>query len=147
VPSDRDAIIETVTKVAWYADRRDWDAITRLFAEKVLLDYTSLTGGEPATVSPQQIADNWEQNLGALDATQHLLGSYLVNQVGHTAEATANFIATHIRHQPSGGGTWTLGGRYHWRLRRDSETWKIEAMTMTAIWSSGDQSIMAPSQD
>ena len=82
MPNDRDAIIETVTKVAWYADRRNWDAITGLFTEKVLLDYTSLTGGEPATVSPQQIASDWQHNLGALNATQHLLGSYLVNQAG-----------------------------------------------------------------
>ncbi len=48
--TERDRIIETTIRVAWYADQRRWDEIPDLFADQVLLDYTSLTGGEPTTV-------------------------------------------------------------------------------------------------
>lgn len=49
--AERDLIIETTIRVAWYADRRLWDEIPNLFAEEVLLDYTSLTGGAPTLVA------------------------------------------------------------------------------------------------
>jgi hypothetical protein len=149
VSSDRDLIIDTTTRVAWYADQRRWDDIPGLFAEKVILDYTSLTGGEPATVTPTDIAASWQASLGGLDATQHLVSNHLVElaQDGASAIATAQFLATHLLANQQGGPTWSLGGHYHWTLRRVNDAWKIESMTMTATWASGNQQIMALAAD
>ena len=142
--SDRDLIIDTTTRVAWYADQRRWDDIPGLFAEKVILDYTSLTGGEPATVTPAEIAGSWKTSLENLDATQHLVSNYLVelDEDGTRAIATAQFFATHLLANHQGGPTWTLGGHYRWTLHRVDHTWKIDSMTMTATWASGNQQIM-----
>lgn len=49
------------------------------------LDYTSLNGGEPVTLTPAQIIDGWQAVLGAYEATQHLFGNHLVTIVGDTA--------------------------------------------------------------
>src|ERR1700722_13275900 len=140
---DRDLIIETTIRVAWYADRRLWDEIPGLFAEEVLLDYTSLTGGDPTRVAPAEIAASWQANLGGLDATQHLISNHLV-EITRAARATApaQFLATHVLANPHGAPTWVLGGYYHWTLIRAGGEWKIDSMTMTAAWATGNQQIM-----
>jgi hypothetical protein len=77
--NDRELIIDVTTRVTWYADQRRWDEIPNLFAARVLLDYTRLTGGEPTTVEPSQIVQSWRASLGGLDATQHMVTNHLVD--------------------------------------------------------------------
>jgi len=36
---------------------------------------------------------------------------------------------------------WLLGGRYALDLRRTDEGWRIGAITMTAVWDEGDETI------
>lgn len=144
MPTDRELIIDTTTRVAWYADQRRWDNLADLFAEQVVLDYTSLVGGEPATVAPADIVRSWKATLGGLDATQHLISNHLVDvhADGNTAMATAQFVATHLLATSHGGPIWTLGGHYRWTLGQEGGVWRIESMTMTATWASGNQQIM-----
>lgn len=138
----RDAIVDTTTRMAWYVDQRRWDELPALFAERVTLDYTSLNGGEPATVTPADIVTGWKAGLGGLDATQHVVSNHLIDLDGDTAEATAQFVATHLLHNPHGAPLWTLGGHYHWTMARHQDRWRITAVTMTATWATGNQHIM-----
>ena len=110
--NDREHIIDVTTRVAWYADQRRWDEIPNLFAARVLLDYTSLTGGEPTTVEPSQIVQSWRASLGGLHATQHMVKNHLVDLSEDEARAvaTALFVATHLLANGQGGSTWTLRG-------------------------------------
>ncbi|MFI6369062.1 nuclear transport factor 2 family protein [Nocardia sp. NPDC050630] len=75
--SQRADIVDTATRMFWYIDIRDWDSFTGLFANLVTLDYSSIWGGEPATVAPDAIRADWSKLLGAFDATQHLIGNHL----------------------------------------------------------------------
>ena len=61
-----DRLVETCTRRAWHADGRDRDALRNLFADVVCLDYTSLRGGEPATVSREELVESWAGLLGKL---------------------------------------------------------------------------------
>lgn len=140
---DRLAVIETCTRMAWHADQREWDALRDVFADEVLLDYTSLQGGEPATISREQLIESWAGLLGKLQATQHLVTNHLVTVSGDTASCTAAFQATHLFPNAHGDPIWTLGGSYCFELVRDSERWRISALTMTATWASGNQQIMS----
>ena len=54
----RQDIIETITNLFIGTDERDWARVRACFATRVLFDMTSLTGGEPATLTPQQITDS-----------------------------------------------------------------------------------------
>ncbi|EOD65313.1 hypothetical protein H480_27336, partial [Amycolatopsis vancoresmycina DSM 44592] len=49
--TDRLDVIEACDRFGWYADRRDWTAMTGLLAGAVRLDYRALHGGDPATVA------------------------------------------------------------------------------------------------
>ncbi|MEV0620602.1 nuclear transport factor 2 family protein [Nonomuraea sp. NPDC050404] len=139
-------IIETCTRMGWHADRREWERLKEVFAEKVTLDYTSLNGGEPADLTPDQIVGAWKGVLGGFDATQHLISGHLVTvdgDNGDTAVCTANFQAVHRLANPFGSPLWTLGGTYHFDLVRTGGGWRISGVVMTATWADGNRDLMS----
>jgi hypothetical protein len=140
---DKFDVIEVCTLMAWHADRREWDELAGLFAPKVVLDYTSLNGGEPATLTPEQIVSGWSRALGGFDATQHLITNHLVSVRGAQAVCTAMFQATHRLANPHGSPLWTLGGRYRFDLVRIDSGWRIAGLVMTATWAEGNQQLAA----
>jgi hypothetical protein len=52
-------IIDVVNRIAVMADRRDWQACQEAFSERVETDYTSLNGGQPATVNANDLVNGW----------------------------------------------------------------------------------------
>lgn len=128
-------IINTVNQMAVAADTHDWEKCRQAFADEVMVDYTSLAGGEPATIPADALMDSWKGLLPGFTATQHLLGSHLVELKGDQANCQAQFQATHIMDDE----TWTLGGRYQFQLENQAGNWKISQITMIALWSVGDQ--------
>ncbi|HEX4813057.1 MAG TPA: nuclear transport factor 2 family protein [Nonomuraea sp.] len=136
---DRFDVIDTCTRMAWHADQRDWDQLTTVFADKVQLDYTSLNGGEPVTLTPEQVIGAWKEGLGRFDATQHLITNHLVTIDGDTAVCTAVFQATHRKAATFGASLWTLGGNYRFDLARTDDGWRITGVVMTATWGDGNQ--------
>ena len=76
--ADRLAVIETCTRMACHADRREWDALRDVFADEALPRLHEPAGGEPATVSRDQLVKSWAGLLGKLAATQHLVANHLV---------------------------------------------------------------------
>lgn len=136
-------VAETCTRMAVYADRREWVLLRGLFAEEVVLDYTSLNGGEPVRLTPQQLVDAWSAALGGYDATQHLVANHLVRVDGDRAVCTASFQATHRLATAHGAPLWTLGGDYRWELVRTGGRWLIASVVMTAAWGDGNQDLPA----
>ncbi|MEO3876378.1 nuclear transport factor 2 family protein [Nonomuraea sp. B12E4] len=134
-------VVETCTRMAVHADRREWELLRGLFADEVLLDYTSLNGGEPVRLTPQEIVDAWAATLGGFDATQHLIANQLVQLDGDRAVCTASFQATHRLATPHGAPLWTLGGDYRWELTRTGGRWLITSVVMTAAWGDGNKDL------
>ncbi|MBV8932870.1 MAG: nuclear transport factor 2 family protein [Kutzneria sp.] len=140
---DRLEVIETCTRMAWHADQREWDLLRGVFADTVRLDYTSLNGGEPATLTAEQVVSAWSGLLGAFDATQHLVTNHLVTIDGDSAVCTASFQATHRLANPFGSPLWTLGGTYRVDLVRAETGWRISGVVMTATWADGNKDLMS----
>ncbi|MEM7284913.1 MAG: nuclear transport factor 2 family protein [Actinomycetota bacterium] len=128
--SERDAIIETITKLFWHTDHHDWSSVEAVFADRVDLDYTSLQGGERTSLTADAIVGGWADHFATMDAHQHLVTNHLVTRSDDTARVTAQFIATH----QTGDAVWTLGGDYEFDLLDDGAGWRISSMTMTAVW-------------
>ncbi|MEU2828838.1 nuclear transport factor 2 family protein [Streptomyces lavendulae] len=140
---DRLDIAEVCTRMCWHTDKREWDRLrTAVFAEKVLVDYTSLNGGEAAEMAAEDLIEAWRIHLSPIASTQHLLTNHLVNLSGETALATADFLATHLLPNALGGPLWTLGGHYRFTLRHTAGGWRIDGLTMTAEWAEGNRQIM-----
>lgn len=135
---DHDTITAVVHRLGWLADTRQWNELATIFTDRVRLDYTALTGGEPATLAPTDIVAGWKAGLGGLDGTQHLIAGVVI-----TVDAdTAQFQATHVLDNPHGDRHWVLGGHYHIDLIRSGQNWLISALTMTPTWSTGNRGIM-----
>jgi hypothetical protein len=145
--ADRAAVADTVTRMAWYLDRRDWDAMTGLFTDLVYTDYTSLWGGTTHEASVDDLLStdrqgSWRRTIGGLDATQHLITNILVDLDGDEARATANVVGHHRLANPHGSPLWTIGGTYDFRLVR-TDSWRIRAITMTITWAEGNQHVLS----
>ncbi|WP_328563180.1 nuclear transport factor 2 family protein [Streptomyces coelicoflavus] len=137
------AVSETCTRMAVHADRREWEQLSTLFADRVVLDYTSLNGGQPVRLTPKGIADAWSATLSGYGSTQHLIANQLVTLDGDRAVCTASFQATHRLAAAHGASLWTLGGDYRWGLAHSGAGWLIDTVVMTATWGDGNQALPA----
>jgi hypothetical protein len=145
--ADRAAITDTVTRMGWCLDRRDWDGLRDLFTETVYTDYTALWGGEPqeATVDELLSTDkqgSWRRTMDGLESTQHLITNILVDVTGDEATATANVVGVHRLVNPHGSPLWTIGGTYDFRLVRTAAGWRIRAITQGITWVEGNQQVL-----
>lgn len=135
--TDRDEIIDVVNRIGLMADRRDWQACRNAFSERVKIDYTSLSGGQPATVNADDLVKGWETFFSkTFKATQHLIGTHAATVTGDTAICLSNFQAHHV-YLDAQKETWTLGGFYEHGLVRTPQGWRVSRMKMTWTWEQG----------
>jgi hypothetical protein len=120
-------IVETIDQLFINTDLRDWQKVQGLFAPKVLFDMTSVAGGAPATLTPQQIVDSWDKGLKPLKALHHQAGNYVVAVNGNEADAFCYAIASHYLPTKSGRNTRTFVGSYDFRLVKTDGVWWISA--------------------
>jgi ketosteroid isomerase-like protein len=140
--ADRLDILELTTRLGLLVDAREWDALARLFADPVAVDYTSLDGGDPQTLRPAELIDGWRSVLEHLDRTQHLIAGQVIALDGDRATCAASVQATHVLATDTGGSAWVVGGRYDLGLTRTSEGWRIAALTLTVQWATGNRHLM-----
>ena len=146
-PGDREAITDTVVRMGWFLDRRDWAGLRDLFTERVHTDYTDLWGGEPREGTVDQLLSttaqgSWRRTMDGLEATQHLITNVLVDVTGDEARATANVLGVHRLANPHGSPLWTLGGTYEFGLTRTAAGWRINAITNRISWVDGNQQVL-----
>lgn len=134
------AIVDAITDIAAGADRHDWPRVRAAFADRVTLDYTSLWGGEPATLAADEVIAQWSSFLPGFDRTLHLVTNHTIvatDEDGATAEA--DFQATHR----IGTDMWVLMGHYRYELVKVAGDWKVQAMTMDWTHETGDRALVA----
>ncbi|OLF15375.1 nuclear transport factor 2 family protein [Actinophytocola xanthii] len=144
---DRATITDTVVRMGWYLDRRDWDGLRGLFTEHVFTDYTDLWGGQPREGTVDQLLSttaqgSWRRTMDGLEATQHLITNVLVDVDGDQARATANVLGVHRLTNPHGSPLWTVGGTYDFGLNRTGAGWRIQAITYRISWVDGNQQVL-----
>jgi hypothetical protein len=139
-PEDRAAIVDAITDIAAGADRHDWPRVRGAFADTVTLDYTSLWGGESATLGADEVIAQWSGFLPGFDRTLHLVTNHTIvasDEDGATAEA--DFQASHR----IGTDMWVLMGHYRYELVKVAGDWKVQSMTMDWTHETGDRRLVA----
>jgi hypothetical protein len=140
---DERALERVATAMTTLADRRAWAELRELFVAEVEVDYSRLSGEPAATVPADGLIDGWARNLGALTATQHLLGNLELRLDGDEATGTAYVQAAHVLDGARDGeGLWILGGRYRYRFTRAAGGWRIAALAFEPVWERGSREIL-----
>ncbi len=138
---DKDRIIETINQLFIGTDQRDWNKVKGLFAPEVRFDMTSLAGGKPQVLTPQQIVDGWEKGLKPLKAIHHQAGNYIVTVAGDQADAFCYGIATHYLPTKSGRNVRTFVGSYDFHLVRNDGVWWIDAFRFNLKYIDGNKDL------
>lgn len=124
--TEKNRVIEAVNRLFIGTDNRDWARVKTLFASQVLFDMTSLAGGQPASITPQEIVDGWARGLKALKAIHHQTGNFLVEVTGSEATAFCYGVAWHYLPNKTNRNTRTFVGSYDIHLVQQDGKWKID---------------------
>ena len=84
--------------------------------------------------------------LTPLDASQHLIGTILVDvdPGGERATASSYFQAQHVRHGTEGGELLAIAGTYRDELARIAGRWQITHRTQSYSWRHGNPAVTRP---
>ncbi|MFC1743608.1 nuclear transport factor 2 family protein [Candidatus Riflebacteria bacterium] len=137
----RNEIIERVNGIGICADTRDWKGVISCFADKVLLDYTSMVGGQPVELTPAVIVSSWKGLLPGFKMTQHQITNHRVKINDDEADCFSYVTAIHHLPNKSGKDTWTVWGYYNHHLIKKDAGWKVAKMKFTLKLIEGNRSL------
>lgn len=133
--------IETmVQSVGSLADTGNFTALEKLFADEVMMDYSSLSGEAATIKSPQTIMTEWAAVLPGFDRTRHAISNIKTDIDGATATATADVTAGHWIDD----AYWEVEGRYSYAFEHDAGAWAVTAMTFTLDGETGSREVFGP---
>jgi len=142
---DELAVAATVYRYALGIDSRDWVLYRSIFADAVVIDFTSYGGGAASTMA----ADEWVASVRplftGLDATQHTMSNPMAEVVGDRATCRMYMQAHHVLDPDDPASWFTIGGYYDDLLVRSPDGprgWLLAGVTLTVLWRRGDASIM-----
>ena len=138
--TDRMEVIRIADALDAAVDAKDWPLARSYFTDEIAVDFTSLAGGEPATIPADALIAGWSGNLTAEKTSFHLRGNHQVSFDGpDTVTVTSHGYAWNRMErgaQPENGGDpmWEVWGNYMHGFVRTDDGWKIDAMrfSMTA---------------
>ena len=131
--------IALVSSIPLAVDLARYDLAEAAFTPEVVIDYTSLWGGEPQRMTPGALMDAWRGLVPGFDATRHELKDVEAQVEGDRATATAFVDARHW----IGGALWRPIGAYRWMLSRIDGRWTVTAMTFAMTREVGDRGLVA----
>lgn len=125
-------------------DAKDWALARSFFTDEIDVDFTSLTGGEPATIPADALIAGWSSNLTAEKTSFHLRGNHRVafEDDGRATMLSHGYAWNRMERGalPEHGGEalWEVWGTYVHGFVETDAGWKIDAMTFTATAERGN---------
>ena len=132
-------VIAVVSSIPLAVDLAAYDFAEKAFASSIIIDYTSLWGGQPNTMTPAELMTAWRGIVPGFDGTWHQLSDVRAEVTGATAEATAFVDGRHW----IGDKLWRPIGTYAWKLRKQDGQWKVTHMTFNMTQEIGDRALAA----
>lgn len=132
-----------VSSIPIAVDRAAYDLAQAAFAPSVVIDYTSLWGGEASEMTPADLMTAWRGIVPGFDTTWHELGPVTVTLDGDGATATAAVDARHW----IGEKLWRPIGTYTWSLTRTDGEWAVTKMVFTLTDEIGDRDLFAQAME
>lgn len=138
----KDDIIKTITEMFIATDERNWDHLRALFCDKVVMDYSSFSGGEPDELTPEQILDSWKTVIPNFKSTHHQIGNIVIVRSTHDiAEVYCYVTATHLSEKDQSENLWVVYGSYDFELHKSQDKWYISKMRFNYKFSDGNSGL------
>ena len=118
-------------------DTKNWAKARKFFTDQIRVDFTSLVGGEPATIPADALISGWSGNLGPKKFSFHMRGRSLVALDGDRATAYSNGYAWN-KMEGNGDPLWEVWGNYTYTLVRTGGGWKVDGMTFVMTHERGN---------
>jgi hypothetical protein len=99
---------------------------------------TSMAGGDPVDLTPDQITSAWDEGLKLLQAIHHQVGNFMVDIKDNEAELFCYGIACHYLENQTGENTRTFVGSYDFHLTRERADWKIDQFKFNLKYIDGN---------
>jgi hypothetical protein len=138
---EKQAIVETITRLFVSTDRRDWESVRACLTDQVMFDMSSMGGPETGMVSAASIIEGWETGLRPLHAIHHQAGNFLVEVGGDRATAFCYGIASHYLPNLSGQNTRVFVGSYDFTLVKSGGSWRISAFRFNLKYIEGNRQL------
>ena len=139
-------ITETVNRLFIAVDRRDWKTVAAIFDDAVLLDYSSMAGGEAESLRADQIIEAWKGFLPGFDQTHHQLSNFIVESDDRSAHVFCYGTATHFLENESGSNVWTVVGSYDLDLVKKGR-WRLSGMKFNMKYIDGNTDLPKLARD
>ena len=140
---EKDKVKEAINRLFISTDNRDWDTVSQLFAPEVLFDMTSMVGGKPIMLTPQEIVGSWEKGLKPLKAIHHQAGNYIVHVNEKQADVFCYGIASHFLPNKTNQNTRIFVGSYDFHLIKNGEEWQIDKFKFNLKYIDGNLNLEA----
>jgi hypothetical protein len=132
------AVEDAVIRMFVATDERDWAALQACFSSPLTLDMTSMAGGVPAVLTPQQVADKWAEGFKPLDAVHHQIGNIRTTLEGGSASVRCHGVAFHHRGAARGVKSRVFVGTYELQLSEGGGTWRISHLRFNLKFIDGN---------
>jgi hypothetical protein len=133
----------TILQLFTATDAQRWEDVKAVLAPSVTFDMTSLAGGSPARLTPDEIAGAWEAGLRPIEAVHHQVGNLVADLDGDAATASCYGIAYHHRNTRSGRNTRVFVGSYDFHLVRRGARWVIDLFRFNLKFVDGNRELEA----
>jgi len=135
----RQAAEDVVVRMFVATDERDWPMLESCFTDPFVLDMTSMTGGTPTSMSPQQVAAAWAEGFKPLTHVHHQVGNFQTALNGSTAEVRCYGIALHHRSEITAEAkSRRFVGAYILELSATEGGWRINKLTFKLKFIDGN---------
>jgi SnoaL-like domain len=132
-------VISVVSSIPLAVDLANYALAESAFAPRIVIDYTSLWGGTPNTMTPAELMAAWRGIVPGFDATWHELSDVRARVSGNSATATAAVDGRHWL----GAALWRPIGSYEWELEKRNGQWKVTRMVFRMTREIGDRDLAA----
>jgi hypothetical protein len=136
---DEREITRGLSRCARILDSKSWDKLSEVFADDLSFDYGA--GGEQQGMDALRATVT--RFLDLCGATQHLIGSVLVDVDGDHAVSRAYVQARHQAVGAIGGQVFDSNGEYVDRWERRTAGWRIVRRDATWAVLTGEASVIA----
>ena len=134
----RQAVEDAVVRMFVATDERDWPTLESCFTNPFTLDMTSMVGGEPLTMTPQQVAQAWAEGFKPLDHVHHQIGNLRTEVLGAHANVKCYGVAFHHRAKVSGLKSRVFVGAYELALVAAGSNWLVKRLVFKLKFIDGN---------